>query len=182
MSMYTFAINFISEENPTFCLRTRSPLSPATHEHSAHSPSRQVSQAAGTGPPPRQACVSMRPRTEQILKLCTVCKQHLPKKAPGDTKEPWRERLGWPPFSSWSCRNACHHSTQGCHLQGDLQGQWESHLWLPRARVLPALPQAGDQPRWSTHTTGSHPKGSSALESKLTHRLSTAAHTILIST
>lgn len=90
MSMYTFAINFISEENPTFCSRTRSPLSPATCEHSAHSPSRQVSQAAGTGPPPRQACVSARPRTEQFLKLCTVCKQHLPKKAPGDTKEPWR--------------------------------------------------------------------------------------------
>lgn len=78
MSMYTFAINFISEENPTFCSRTRSPLSPATCEHSAHSPSRQVSQAAGTGHPPRQACVSVRPRTEQFLKLCTVCKHHLP--------------------------------------------------------------------------------------------------------
>lgn len=41
--------------------------------------------------PPRQDDVSLPPRTERFLKLWTVCKQHLPKKALEDTKEPWKE-------------------------------------------------------------------------------------------
>lgn len=157
MSMYTFAINFISEKKFHFLLEedkvstvpsylwTLGPFTPAAGQ-----------PGGGGGTPPRRACVSVRPGTEQFLKLWTVCKQHLPKKALEDTKEPWRECRGWPPFSSWSCSNASHHSTQ----RYDLEGRWESHLWLPRAEVLPALPRAGDQPQPSTHRTGSHPKGS----------------------
>lgn len=180
MSMYTFAINFISEKKFHFWLEDK--VSTVPSDFWTLRPFTPMAGRPG-GPdrtPPRQACVSVPPGTEQFLKLWTVCKQHLPKKALEDTKEPRRARRGWPPFSSWSCSNASHHSTPRSDPTG--RGGWESHLWLPRAKVLPALPWAGDQPQQSTHRTRSHPKGSGALESELTHKLSTAAHTFLIST